>query len=171
MRENRTVEHLHEGDLDFRSSLYLYEGRSGQAVRRLKYARSTSLKAFLAAEIARGIELGGWTRYTVVPVPIHWRRKCQRGFNQAEILCASTPHERALMRNRATRPQVGLDREQRLKNLSGAFTVVGDVSGKDILLVDDVVTSGQTARECARTLKAAGAAEVGIIAFCGEPNY
>lgn len=161
-----TTEYLPDDILDFKASMYLYQGRSAQAVRRLKYSRSTSLSPFMAeqlAELARG-----WKDFICVPVPIHRDRLQQRGFNQAALLCEQVDFQELLVRNRATKPQVGLSREERLKNLSGAFTVTGDVDRQSILLVDDVVTSGQTARECARTLKAAGAAEVGILAFCGE---
>ena len=107
----------------------------------------------------------------IVPVPIHWSRKCTRGFNQAELLCqrlSASPH--ALVRHRRTRPQVGLTEEERLRNLKDAFQASPIVYGKRILLVDDVLTSGQTARECARALRTAGAREVGFLAFCGEAS-
>ncbi len=106
-----------------------------------------------------------------VPIPIHWFRLVSRGFNQADLLAAKLDHRcLALRRVRATKPQAGLTTSERLKNLADAFEVIVDVKGKSILLIDDVVTSGQTARECAKALRAAGANEVGILAFCGE-NY
>ena len=161
-----------EGPLDFRASLYRYEGRAGQAVRRLKYARSTSLAAWMASEISRGVGAIGCESHVVVPVPIHWTRHCYRGFNQADLLCTATPRESTyLVRHRATRPQVGLSREQRLQNLAGAFRASPAVSGMSVLLIDDVVTSGQTARECARALLEKGAREVGVLAFCGETDW
>jgi ComF family protein len=105
-------------------------------------------------------------------VSIHWSRLCRRGFNQAELLCDGLPRERLrpdlLRRIRATRPQAGLSREERLRNLAGAFRANGEAQGLRILLVDDVFTSGQTARECAGALLAAGATKVGILALCGE---
>jgi ComF family protein len=157
------------GELAYRVAIYPYRGRAGQAVRRLKYARCTSLAPFLAEEIARAVETFGLDPELVVPVPIHWSRRCARGFNQAELLCErldATPS--ALVRVRRTRPQVGLTEEERLRNLQGAFRADPRVAGKRVLLVDDVLTSGQTARECARALRAAGATEVGFLAFCGE---
>lgn len=159
------------GPLEFRACVYQYEGRAGQAVRKLKYSRSTSLADWMACEVARLVsDLGDedW----VVPVPIHWSRRNFRGFNQADLLAERVPlaqlHPECLRRIRRTKPQVSLSREQRLTNLKGAFSALPTVEGKSILLVDDVVTTGGTARECARTLREAGAVRVSIVAFAGE---
>lgn len=156
------------GLLDFHAAIYRYEGRAAQAVRRLKYSRCTSLAAFMADEIAEAAErLPDYD--LVVPVPIHWSRRHRRGFNQAELLAERlSPTPKALIRVRSTRPQAGLPREQREKNIQGAFRAATVVSGKRVLLIDDVLTSGHTARECAKALRAAGAAEVGILAYCGS---
>jgi ComF family protein len=155
--------------LDYRAVLYRYEERAAQAVRRLKYSRATTLAGFMSAEVRLGYDRLSLEPDLVVPVPIHWSRRCNRGFNQAELLCDDLPWVRgALVRVRRTRPQVGLSREERARNLDGAFLAMPVVSGQRVLLVDDVLTSGQTARECAKALRAAGAVEVGILAFCGE---
>jgi ComF family protein len=159
-------------DLSFRASIYKYSGRAAQAVRRLKYQRSTVLSSFLAEEIARGYEEFGFESFqAILPVPIHWLRRCHRGFNQAEFLCRSLPadlvHLDWLDRVKATRPQVGLTMEQRLKNLEGAFRASPLVAGLEILLVDDVATSGGTAMECARALRSSGAKRVGVLTFAG----
>jgi ComF family protein len=161
-----------EGDLDYRASLYEYEGRAGQAVRRLKYARSTSLVPFMAAQLFEAAEELRLVTELVIPVPIHWTRLSMRGFNQSDLLAsgfATTPD--ALRRTRPTLPQAGLNREQRLQNLKGAFEASAEVAGKRVLLIDDVVTSGQTARECAKALRAEGAVEVGILAFAGDLDF
>lgn len=106
----------------------------------------------------------------IVPVPIHWSRACRRGFNQSELIAKALPQERlstrALRRLRATRPQVGLTPEERRTNLTGAFKAHPGVTGRSVLLVDDVITSGGTARECARTLLNAGATSVALLTFC-----
>lgn len=160
-----------DGDLAYRAAIYRYEGRAAQAVRRLKYDRATSLAAPLAAWVREAYDQLDVHPEAVVPVPIHPARRRRRGFNQAELLCEALPRDLVrpalLRRIRRTRPQVGLNYNQRSKNLTGAFAAAG-VAGKRILLVDDVLTSGQTARECAKTLLAAGAVEVGILAFAGE---
>jgi len=105
----------------------------------------------------------------VVPVPIHWRRRCDRGFNQSELLCEEWPLERVsfdvLARIRATRPQVGLTLEERRNNLKGAFHASPSVAGKSVILIDDVYTSGGTVNECAKTLKQNGARWVGAYVF------
>ena len=170
MVPNEPIERRSTGLLTFRVAIYPYDGRAAQAVRRLKYSRCTSLTPFMAGEISAWKAKLGLDPDLVIPVPIHWSRRCTRGFNQAELLCDSlVATKNDLARVRRTRPQVGLSESERLTNLQGAFRASAKVAGKRILLVDDVLTSGQTARECARALRDAGAAEVGIIAFCGQP--
>jgi ComF family protein len=107
----------------------------------------------------------------VMPVPIHVTRWCERGFNQAELLCEAFPPDavvNGLRRIRRTRPQVGLNSADRQQNLVGAFVCDSTVRGKNVLLVDDVVTTGSTARECARVVKRAGAARVFLATFAAE---
>ena len=108
----------------------------------------------------------------VIPVPIHWSRRYYRGFNQSELLCEGIPADlmvsRSLKRVRATRPQVGLTPDERRQNLRDAFACRSNVAGKKILLVDDVITTGHTVGECAKTLKNAGALEVMAVAFAGS---
>jgi len=111
----------------------------------------------------------------VVPVPLHARKKAQRGFNQAEMIarCALQQLSRpnrfdlctgVLVRRRETGSQIGLTRHQRRENLRGAFAVSDPtrILNRDILLVDDVYTTGTTASECARVLLRAGAARVWV---------
>jgi len=100
----------------------------------------------------------------VVPVPLHWRRRRQRGFNQAEALVRSLgqPWQDALRRRRSTRSQTDLQAAQRHRNVRDAFVLRrrASVSGRLVLLVDDVATTGATLEACARVLRAAGAREV-----------
>ncbi len=106
----------------------------------------------------------------VVPVPLHSSRLNQRGFNQSELIARAAlklvPLGRLdgdiLRRARPTETQTGLTREQREKNIRGAFRIQHRnlVRGRDILLVDDVFTTGTTVSECARVLKRAGADRV-----------
>jgi len=112
----------------------------------------------------------------VVPVPLHPRKQAQRGFNQAELIaCAALKHlarpqrfqlrTGVLVRQRETGSQVGRTRHQRRENLRGAFAVIdpAPIAQRDILLVDDVFTTGITASECARVLRRAGAARVWVV--------
>jgi len=111
----------------------------------------------------------------VVPVPLHARKQAQRGFNQAEMIARAALHRLArpkrfdlstgvLVRRRETGSQIGLTRHQRRENLRGAFAVSDPtrIVKRDILLIDDVLTTGTTASECARVLLRAGAARVWV---------
>jgi ComF family protein len=103
-----------------------------------------------------------------VPVPLYWRRRLQRGFNQAELLArglsrrTGIPVVRALSRLRPTPAQAGLSNSARRQNVSQAFRARG-VQGKRILLIDDVMTTGATAASCAAALKQAGARRVSLL--------
>jgi len=159
------------GALDGVARIYRYEGRAEQAVRRLKYSRATVLGEPMAAMLAAfAVQMGLDDADLVVPVPIHWTRRCFRGFNQSDLLSEGFERvdAKSLIRIRATRPQVGLSPDQRRRNLQDAFRCEVDVSGMNILLIDDVITTGHTVGECARTLKDSGALSVRAAAFCGS---
>jgi ComF family protein len=107
----------------------------------------------------------------VVPVPLHPKKLRQRRFNQseavAEAMIKATHFDlelapKLLIRKRETESQTGLTRQQRVANLRGAFRAENPISGKNILLVDDVFTTGTTASECARVLRRAGAEKVWV---------
>ena len=159
--------------LSIRVSAYAYESRAAQAVRRLKYSRATSLADFMSNAVkTAACDAGIADDRLIVPVPIHWSRRCTRGFNQAELLCEAFSHRDIrldlLVRAKATVPQASLKAEERRSNLVNAFRVNGRLDGQRILLVDDVVTTGHTARECARVLMQAGAIDVGLATFAAE---
>jgi ComF family protein len=112
----------------------------------------------------------------VVPVPLTRWRLLSRRFNQAAILTQEVSRltgvraePLALLRTRRTLPQVGLTRAQRRKNVAGAFAVAGDLKpkivGAHVVVIDDVITTGATARACARALKHAGAGGVDVLAL------
>jgi ComF family protein len=104
-------------------------------------------------------------------VPLHHNRRRSRGFNQAELIARAAmkrlPRELefasgVLIRRRETISQVGLSRDERIENMRGAFRVADAerVRGRDVILVDDVMTTGTTLSECARVLKKAGVEKV-----------
>lgn len=108
---------------------------------------------------------------TLIPVPLHSSKRRERQFNQSELIARTAlkclpPHftldRKILVRRRETRSQVGLDREARIQNMSGAFKVIAPERVKDrtLIVVDDVMTTGTTVSECARVLKRAGASKV-----------
>jgi ComF family protein len=107
----------------------------------------------------------------LVAVPLTRARERERGFNQATLLAAhlaaasGVPHKpRWLARRLGTRPQTELTADERRANVAGAFRASPHVAGAHVLLVDDILTTGATAGECARTLRAAGARAVGVVA-------
>ncbi len=105
----------------------------------------------------------------ILPVPLTYRRRIQRGYNQAALLAAQIAREiaapvdyRGLKRIRHAAPQRSLDAAARRRNQSGAYRACRDFSGKDIAVVDDVMTTGATAAEISVTLLDAGAVTVRI---------
>lgn len=158
-----------------------YAGVMERAVRQLKFSGRRSLAPVLGemmAELAQSSKVLANRNFDcVVPVPMHPANVLEREFNQSELLARDLADrigiacESALLRKvRKTRPQVGLSAQMRRDNLDGAFAVVPDASlaGKSILLVDDVMTTGATADECAKTLLAAGASSVHVITAARE---
>lgn len=112
----------------------------------------------------------------LVPVPLHWRRRWARRFNQSAVLAAAVSAAsgvpvaaKALKRVKPTAQQVGLSRSERAANVQGAFRVPAEgkaeVVGRRLVVVDDVLTSGATAEGCARALLRAGASNVDVLVF------
>ena len=106
---------------------------------------------------------------TVVPVPLHFLRRWQRGYNQSDLLALALAsklqvsfHPRLLRRTRNTASQTLLTATQRVQNVRKAFRARTDTSlqGKNVLLVDDVLTTGSTASEAAKALREVGVAKV-----------
>lgn len=116
----------------------------------------------------------------IVPVPSHWRRRWQRGYNQTELLARhlsqrlAIPLRHRLLRvNRHHPSQQGLGRADRRANLHGSFTVTADraIDGLHIALLDDVMTTGATADELAQLLKHRGAMEVEVWCLARTPDH
>ena len=152
-----------------------YDGELRELIHLLKYDQvhpaASVLGRMLGSAMAK-LELSG--DVLVVPVPLHPSKRRQRGFNQAELIAHTAlkamPHKRlelgtnVLQRVKPTVSQIGLTRHQRRENLRGAFKVahLSKVSGRHVLLVDDVMTTGTTAAECARVLRRAQATNVWV---------
>ena len=110
----------------------------------------------------------------LIPVPLHWSRVWQRGFNQSALVAREIGRRLnirtdpfSLQRLRRTAPLKGMSPRQRRKTVAGAFRVRNKsaVAGKTVILIDDVLTTGSTAEACARTLKRAGAARVELVTW------
>ena len=117
----------------------------------------------------------------IIPLPIHWTRRCVRGYNQCELIANALKEtlnapvsNGILLRSRRVRSQRGLSRSQRLGNQRASFCIsskgIEYLKGKHILLVEDIVTTGATANEAAKTLKSAGANTVLLAAVARTPE-
>lgn len=167
-------------DIDGICLLYRYEAGIKKALHDVKFRRKKRLAAGMAEEMTilespqRICSLWHLPEKTfVVPVPTDRARVRQRGydvpheiFSQWSLSLGFTWHE-ALERIRPTRPQYGLDRSERRKNVRDCFAVSEDVRGKQVLLVDDIFTSGATAQEAANVLRQQGADHIWVMAFAG----
>jgi ComF family protein len=151
-----------------------YEGASRDLIHAFKYRNKTHLRRPLALLTMEGLAEFIRSRRPglIMPVPLHRKKLASRGFNQAvllgEILSQrlKVPLDRRnLRRIRWTEPQVNLAAHDRRVNVKGAFAIHDPalLKGCRVLLVDDVLTTGSTAEECGRVLKAAGAADVTVI--------
>jgi competence protein ComFC len=156
-------------ELPFIAALH-YDGEGAHMVRRLKYEGQRYLARTLAHLMADAFVQNGWEKPDVlIPVPLHIKRRRKRGYNQSELLCRelspilNVPYDgNALVRVKNTRSQTGLNREDRIGNMDGAFTLRAgwNPAWLNILLVDDVCTTGATLCECAKVLAHYGARDV-----------
>lgn len=150
---------------------YLYSGAIMKAIHQFKYGSKTFFAESLGPLLAQAAE--SWAvksdNLLTVPVPLHPKRLRERGFNQSLLLARHVAGQLdteldflSLRRLKYTLPQTGLGKEERQKNVRGAFHVENPdaVKGKTILLVDDVATTGNTLNECARVLRKCGCESV-----------
>jgi ComF family protein len=161
-----------------RASAYgSYDGGLREMIHLLKYERvrpaANVLGRMLAEVVSDLAEAFGAEGPVVMPVPLHATKLRRRGFNQSELIARAMLklkpaalnfklNTTALVRHRATESQTGLTPPQRRENMRGAFQVgrSDQIRGRDILLIDDVFTTGTTVSECARVLRRAGACRV-----------
>jgi competence protein ComFC len=147
-----------------------YEGELRELIHLFKYGRVRTLVGPLGKLLARALPVD--ERFdAIVPVPLHWWKRWQRGFNQSELLAKEIarrrgiPVKRCVRRVKSTSAQAGLTNAKRRANMSGAFQAKHGrpLDGMRVLLIDDVMTTGSTAAACARALKDAGAGYVALL--------
>ncbi len=156
---------------------YLYSGPLPGAVHAIKFGGRDDLARGLGRLLGEHADIGALARACdqCVPVPLSSARARERGYNQSAILARAVgravglPVRHCLRRSRDTMPQHTLDASQRQVNVRNAFSVRGPIVGS-VLLVDDVITSGETVRSAARALLDAGAHRVVAIALGRTPR-
>ena len=152
-----------------------YDGGLRDLIHLLKYDHvrpAANVLGRMLTEVIEGLQSSfGDSQPVLVPVPLHASKLRQRGFNQSELIArvalklkpgGLTLRPNVLERCRPTASQIGLTRQQRQQNIRGAFAVAhqDEIRDRDVLLVDDVLTTGTTASECARILRRSGATRV-----------
>jgi ComF family protein len=151
-------------------SFGFYDGVLRQLIHLYKYRKVRTLAGPLGDLLLRALPRDG-AFDCVTAVPLHWRRRWQRGFNQADLLArwvawrSGMPRTSLLRRLRSTASQASLSNTGRRRNVSAAFQCrrPDRAAGRKILLIDDVMTTGATAAACALALKRAGAARVELL--------
>lgn len=153
-----------------------YDGVVKRSLHRFKFQKRKKLVRPLGIVLVKYIHSQNHVikieeMHGVVPVPLHLKRLRERGFNQVELLAEiinryyEVPVVRALERTRNTRAQFDLPRAERIANVKGAFKVTDpkSVFNRNLLLLDDIYTTGATTAECAKALKIAGARRVEVL--------
>ena len=162
--------------LDGAAYAYTYHGPAGGMVRSLKYNSAWILADAMGADIARAAEQLRLNDLTfITAVPMHPKRLRERGRNHAEVLARSAAsrmnieYRELLYRTRNAPQQARLTLRERRRNLKDAFAALPEcresLSGATVLLIDDVCTTGSTAKNCAAALRSAGARQVYFAAY------
>jgi ComF family protein len=172
LNENDLCPVCSDGSINF-DAVYTfgeYDGVLRQLIHLFKYSKVESLAHPLSQLLSRALPLDR-TFDVISPMPMHWRKRWERGFNQAELLAEPIAKRLGqklstqLRRQRRTKAQAGLSEAQRSANLKNSFCVKNPeaIRGRRILLVDDVFTTGATLRAATEALKASGASHVSAL--------
>lgn len=161
---------------DYVGAAYYYSDGVRQRVHALKYGAQRQLGIEMGLSMAKVLERLD-EKPEMLPVPLHWLRRLRRGYNQAEVLAQGIAMATGLNINadmlercRRTRSNARLSHEKRAANVRHAFRLRGNPNGGRYLIVDDVLTTGSTAAQCARLLRRGGAVWVGVIAYARAGN-
>ena len=156
---------------------FLYQDEISRLLSRAKFQAKLTDLALVSELCATRLILEPEMPDELIPVPLSWRRMVTRGFNQASLIASHygrrlgipVRHD-LLKRRRHTLAQSGLSRRARLRNLVGAFETRGDLSGKSVALVDDVLTTGATVLAASKALRKAGAKRVVVWVCARTPD-
>ena len=137
-----------------------------KAIHEFKYNKIQGLKNVLGNCLAEAVAEQDLNKTELIPVPIHKKRRLERGFNQSELLTAVVAEKISnsfsftkVVKTKNTASQMSLKKEKRISNLSGSFKVIGK-SPRKVILIDDVCSTGNTLKEVAKVLKAGGTNEI-----------
>jgi ComF family protein len=160
-------------DFDVTRAVFLYQFPIDAMMVRYKYGNSLNLGDTFGEFLAEKVNVQDCLKNIdlIIPMPMHPQRLKERGFNQAleiakvlnKVLCKKSKEKldyKSAIRQTLTPPQASLPLKERVKNIKGAFKVNADLAGKRIVIVDDVMTTGASLNELAKTLKKAGAGHV-----------
>lgn len=148
-----------------------YEGAARDMVHGLKYQGKKDISISMAAMMYEVIKKSNLKFDVIVSVPIHKNRVKKRGYNQAQVIAielsniSSIPYMDILERKKDTPSQVLFNGGERWYNVMDAFSCSNDLTGKRVLLVDDVVTTGATACFCSKALREVGACYITVVSF------
>lgn len=160
-------------------SIFKYEGIIREKILQYKFNDKAYMRNTFAKIILKNKKVCGLLKKydIIIPVPIHKSRKAQRGYNQTQLIASKIAEcinielcNNVLVKNKNTIAQSKLNRKKRIENIKGAFDILNleKVQGKNVLLFDDIYTTGSTANECSRVLKTAGAKTVGILTIAKD---
>ena len=170
--EKEFCEDCKKGEFFFEKgkSIWIHKGPAAWSIYQFKYHNRRIYGKFYASELWRiyGEDIKHWGIECIIPVPLHWRRKRSRGYNQAECIAKELGKlsgiavaDNAIKRIRYTERQKKLDNKERKRNLEGAFCVSKRWKKvKNVLLIDDIYTTGSTINEVSRKLKQRGVEKI-----------
>lgn len=164
-------------NFDYARSVMAYNKTTAPIIMKFKYNGLKSFGLPLAHLLKDFYESSDLIANTVTFVPMPEEREKERGYNQSKVLCehfsflTNIPMIDSLYRTRSLPKQSTLNSDDRAKNIKGSFKAINkhEIRGKEILLIDDVMTTGATASECAKVLLSAGAKNVQVLTLCKTP--
>lgn len=185
---NRIIRVIAQNHIDtyknkyFNKHLYIfkYEEIIREKIIKYKFENESFLyRTFLEAVLENKENIKFIQNYELlIPVPIHKKRKKQRGYNQSELIARAISYKlkkikldtHILIKNKNIKPQSNLNRREREVNIKGVYSLVESdkIKNKKILILDDIFTTGSTVNECSKVLKCAGAKEIGIITLAKD---